>query len=209
MRKRTGRAGTAGRGGSAAGFSLVELLVVVAIIGILAMIAIAQVGAAFKRQRLASSAYDLKPFVQRVKAEGETRNAISFLRVAPPNADGTIPVQVIVDTNGNSQLDVGTDTMVREILVPAELALTSPAPAGITGGTTWDQWVARATDDHYAGSDFIGRTINPVTGVQVIRPLRLELTHDDMVSGGLTPQVTWTLTVNPVWNAALAQRLGP
>ena len=209
MRKRSGRAGSSGAGGTAAGFSLVELLVVVAIIGIAAMVAVAQVGAAFKRQRLASGAYELKTLVQRGKVEGESRNAISFLRVAPPNADGTIPVQVIVDTNGNSQLDVGTDTVVREILVPAELALASPAPAGITGGTTWDQWVARASDDHYAGCDFIGRTINPVTGVQVIRPLRLELTHGEMVSGGLTPQVTWTLTVNPVWNAALAQRLGP
>lgn len=202
------RNGTSKARSAAGGFSLIELLAVVAIIGVIAMISLAQVGAAFKRQRLASSAYELKPLAQRVRSEGENRNAISFLRVAPANADGTTPIQVIVDTNGNSQLDVGTDVVIRQVLVPPELSLASPAPAGITGATTWDQWVARAADDHYVGCDFIGRTINPVTGVQVIRPLRLELTHDDMISGGLTPMVTWSLTVNPVWNVALAQRLG-
>ena len=188
------------------GFSLAELLVVVLILGIAAMVATLQVGAVFKRQRLASGQYDLKAVIQRVRTEGQRQNAMSFLRIAPANADGTIPLQVIVDTNGNSQLDVGTDTVVQEYRLPADLDLSSPAPTGVTGATAWDQWVAVSTTDHYVGCDFLGRTVNTPTGwSQVVRPASLQLTHDDMAAGKLTPRVTYTLNLNPVWNVAVTQ----
>lgn len=190
------------------GFSLVEVLIIVALIGILAAIGFGQMSSIFKRQRLAASSADLKTLVQSVRSAGQNRNAMSFLRVAPPRADGSVPVQVYVDTSGNSQLETGGDLLVQELLLPAELTLASPDPDAGGPATAWDQWIVRAADDHIIGCDFLGRTVSPAPQVQVSRPLRLELTHDDMVSGSLTPRVTWTLTINPVWSAAVAQRLG-
>ena len=190
------------------GFSLLEVLIVVALIGIAAMIGFGQFSATFKRQRLVGSSAEMKTIAQSVRTTGQNRNAMAFLRIAPANPDGTIPIQVLIDSNGNSQLDVGTDAVTREYSLPADLNLASPDPDGPGPASSWDQWVARAGNDHYIACDFLGRTIDPVSQTQVVRPLTLELTHDDMISGRLTPQVTWTLTVNPVWNAALAQRLG-
>lgn len=194
---------------AARGFSLIEVIVVVAIMGVIAMIGIGQLSKALARQLVASGASDSRTAMQRVRTEGQNRNVMSFLRIAPPNANGTTPLQVIIDSNNNSQLDVGTDRVILDYPVAADLVVASPAPAGVTGATTWDQWIARATNDHYVGCDFLGRTVNPTTGVQVVRPARIELTHAGMVSGKITPQVTYTLSVNPVWNVAVSQRLGP
>jgi len=190
------------------GFSLLEVLIVMAIIGIIAAIGIGQMSTIFRRQRLATSAADLKTVLQSVRTSGQNRNALAFLRIAPPRADGTIPFDVYLDTNGNSQLDIGGDLLAQEYELQGELSLASPDPDAGGPATAWDQWFVRAANDYVIACDFLGRTVNPVTLAQVTRPLTLDLTHDDMVSGTLTPRVTWTLTVNPVWNAALAQRLG-
>ncbi len=191
------------------GFSLIEVLIVVALIGITAAIGFGFLSGIFRRQRLTSTAADLKTALQRVRTAGQNRNALAYLRVAPPEPDGTIPVQVYVDTNGNSQLDIPGDLLAQEYLIRDEFTVASPDPDGSGPAGAWDQWSVRATNDYAIGCDFLGRTVNPASQLQVVRPVRLELTRDDMVSGQLTPQVSWTLSVNPVWNVTLAQRLGP
>ena len=65
--------------------------------------------------------------------------------------------------------------------------------------------MAGSGSTHYLQCDFQGRAFDPTTKVQISVPATVPMTHRDMISGSLKPKVVFTLRVNPVWSASLAQ----
>jgi prepilin-type N-terminal cleavage/methylation domain-containing protein len=192
---------------SALGFTLVELLVVVAVIGIALLVGIQGLTSTVKRQNLASASNDLTAFAQRVQIEMQRRNTVSFLLVHPWTAQGTL-VELILDTNANGLPD---DAVLASYTLRPELALSSTSA---TGQTFNAQWTSPADGTHYLECDFQGRAMittlsaPPVTATgaqQISAPATVPLSHSDMISGSLTPQVVYTLSINPVWKPSLAR----
>ncbi len=151
-----------------------------------------------KRQTLASSANDLKVFAQRVQIEKDRQNTLAFLLVRPWTAAGT-PVELILDTNGNGLPD---DAALSTYTLPAELALSDTSA---TGQAFDARWVTGTGSTHYLQCDFQGRAFNPVTRIQISEPATVPISHRDMIGGSLKPKVVFTLRINPVWSATLAQ----
>lgn len=196
------------------GMSILELLVVLIIFSIGAMIAVPYITATNNRHLNSAAGNDLRIIAQRAYVEMQKGNVVTFLRVAPPAADGTTPIQVWVDGDSSNTLDPTKDTLVTTYSLPAIIGLTSPAPSAtapplpytpVTGATTWDQWVAVAPNDHHLGCDLQGRAFNPVTGAQIVRPAILLTMHQYMTAGTLTPKMAYIVNISPVWNARLTQ----
>jgi len=188
-------------GSSTRGFSVVEMLVVVAVLGFALMIGLSALSDLFKRQALRNASNDLKAFAQRVQIEKDRQNTATFLRVRSWTAAGT-PVELILDTNANGLPDDGA---FATYTLPAELALSDTSA---TGQAFDPQWVA-GTDSTssylYLQCDFLGRAIGGTTNVQISAPATVPMTHRDMISGSLKPKVVFTLRINPVWSASIAQ----
>jgi prepilin-type N-terminal cleavage/methylation domain-containing protein len=187
------------------GMSILEVLVVLIVFSIGSMIAVPYITATNNRHLNSAAGNDLRIIAQRAYVEMQKGNVVTFLRVAPPAADGTTPIQVWVDADSSNTLDTTKDTLVTTYSLPAIIGLTSPAPTGITGATTWDQWVAVAANDHHLGCDLQGRAFNPTTGAQLVRPAILLTMHQYMTAGTLTPKVAYIVNISPVWNARLTQ----
>lgn len=200
------------------GFSLVELLVVVAILGIALVVGLGGVNSALQRQKLGSAAEELRNLGGRALAEMQGRNAATFL-VFGRYVDGAgTDVAVVVDGNGDGDgFDVdrngdglfddagNEDRVLWRFRVPPEIALSTTAPDAQSFNT---QWLRPASGPVSAVlmCDFMGRAMIPGATPQMISgPATVQLTHREMISGGLTPFVTYTVSVGALFGTSIGR----
>ena len=53
--------------------------------------------------------------------------------------------------------------------------------------------------------DFLGRAVIPTTGAMITGPATVQLSHREMISGSLTPLVTYTVSIGPLFQTVLAR----
>jgi prepilin-type N-terminal cleavage/methylation domain-containing protein len=199
------------------GVTLVELLVVVMILGIALMFGLSGLNSTFKRQRLNSSAEDLKTLAGRALTEMQNRNIPTFLVFGHYVAGSGTDAAVVIDTNGNGALDVdknadglfddpdNDDQVLWRVRVPVDVALSNSALAAQTFNTQW----ARPSAGPVSATlmcDFMGRAMIPgATPAMITGPATVQLSHREMITGSLTPQVTYTVSVGPLFKASIAR----
>lgn len=201
------------------GFSLIEILVVLAITGIALMFGLSGLNSAFKRQKLNSAAEELKTLAGRALTEMQNRNASTFLVFGRYVTDIGTDVAVVVDVNGNGLLDEAIDpgpvdglfddaarnVVIWRTRVPVEIALSNTALNAQTFNT---QWLRPTTGPASAVlmCDFIGRAMIPgATPAMINGPATVQLSHRDMIDGSLTPLVTYTVSIGPLFKASIAR----
>ena len=206
----------------ARGFSLLEVLVVIAILGIALTLGLAGVSSTLKRQRLASAAADVRVMAQRALTEMQNRNVATYLVFGNYVANVGTDVAVALDTNGNGTIEIdkngdglfddtnNDDTVLWRTRLQPEIALSTTA---VNAQSFNAQWARPGSGSNSAIllCDFLTRAMLPdVSGsvppgapTQITAPATLQMTHRDMISGALTPEVVYTLTINPLWNARL------
>lgn len=200
------------------GFSLVELLVVVAILGLALVVGLGGVGSALKRQKLGSAAEELRHLGGRALVEMQGRNVATFL-VFGRYVDGAgTDVGVVVDGNGDGDgFDVdrdgdglfddagNEDRVLWRFRVPAEVALSTTAPDAQSFNSQW----ARPSSGPVSAAlmcDFMGRAMIPgATPRMISGPATVQITHREMISGGLTPVVTYTVSVGALFGTTIGR----
>jgi prepilin-type N-terminal cleavage/methylation domain-containing protein len=200
------------------GVSLVELLVVVAILGIAFLVGLGGVNSALQRQKLGSAAEEIRNLGARALTEMQNRNAATFLVFGRYVAGAGTDVAVVVDGNGDGDgLDVdrdgdglfddadNEDRVLWRFRVPAEISLSTTAPDAQSFNTQW----ARPSSGPVSAAlmcDFMGRAMIPGATPQMISgPATVQLTHREMISGRLTPFVTYTVSVGPLFGASIGR----
>lgn len=199
------------------GVTLIELIVVLAILGLALTFGLSGLNSAFKRQRLNTAAEDLKTLAGRALTEMQNRNVPTFLVFGNYIADVGTDVAVVIDTNGNGAWDVdknsdglfddpdNDDEVLWRTRVPVDVALSSTALATQTFNTQW----ARPSSGSVSAAlmcDFMGRAMIPgATPAMITGPATVQLSHREMITGSLTPQVTYTVSVGPLFKASIAR----
>lgn len=208
------------------GFSLIELLVVIVILGLTLTLGLSGIVSALKRQRLSTAANEVNTLVTKVYMTMQDQNTTVFLafgkRVAGTGAD----VAIVVDTNGNLVCDEAIDpnndglfddaptTLVPwRVRLPADVAFSNTDPTAVSFNTQW----AKPSSGAIAAvllCDFMGRALIPATtpptppataGTFALPtgPATVQLCHDDMISGSLTPLVTYTVSIGPLFKSSV------
>ena len=211
------------------GFSLIEMLIVLFILGIALLFGFAAMNSAFKRQKLGSAAEEVKSLAGRALTEAQSRNVQTFL-VFGKYVDGVgTDVAVVADRNGNGLLDEAYDpngdgllddaaptVVLRRTRVPAEVFLVKAVDASPTQwSAAGDQPQWRVPPPPSGGTatfstailcDSRGRAMVPGASPSMIPgPATIQFTHRDMVSGSLTPFVTYTVSIGPLFKAAITR----
>ncbi len=209
------------------GFTLAEVVVVVAILALTIAIGVGSVSSAVKRQRVASAAEDLKTLAARALSTMQDQNRTTFLVVGRYVAGTGTDAAVVFDANGNNvcdeAIDPNNDNLFFEdaprilvpwrIRIPEDVALSNSSPTGQVFNT---QWARPATGPVSAAllCDFMGRAMIPGVTVptppataaivgMATGPATVQLSHADMISGDLTPLVTYTVSVTPLFKASV------
>jgi prepilin-type N-terminal cleavage/methylation domain-containing protein len=171
-----------------AGVTLIELLIVVAIIGMIAMILTIAVAKLIRRQRVDSAAQEIRGDLQAVYTRVVTTQQPVFVRINMDDVNNR-KIEIMNDIAGT--------TMFTSFRVPSDVGLSSLA--GDVDGVECNWPVVG--NYHMLQCDFMGRTINPSTGVQVDSAQTLVVTHKDMVTGDLHPRIRYHVTISPLWNS--------
>ena len=202
------------------GFSLIELLVVIVIIGISVTLGLSGILSALKRQRLATAASEVNNLVTKVYSTMQNENLQTFLvfgkYVAGTGTDVAVvidrPVANVcdeaIDPNNDGLFDDAPRNLVPwRYRIPADIALSNAAANGQTFNAPW----RRPTTGSISAvllCDFMGRAMTPPAAAGGARavvntPATVTLTHADMISGKLTPQVTYTVSIAPLFRSTL------
>lgn len=208
------------------GFSIVELLIAIAVLGIMFAIGITTVGATIRRQRLNSAAEELKTLAGRALTTMQQENQMTFLVIGRYVAGVGTDAAVVIDANGNNvcdeAIDPNNDGLLRDdaprnlvpwrMRIPADVALSNVALNGQVFNTQWAR-PASGTISAVIQCDFMGRTLIPATtaptppataiSALATGPATVQLSHEDMISGALTPLVTYTVSVTPLFKASI------
>lgn len=134
------------------GFSLVEALVVLAILSIIFVLGGREITKAWKRQKLQSTAVDLKTLLQRAMPEMQRRNMPTFVRIGPLTSNGGaqwIPIVLVGDANQNGDIDAFADppTVAKPDLLIAEYDLVVTGKTGVKGVTGVNQEFSLSDSD--------------------------------------------------------------
>jgi prepilin-type N-terminal cleavage/methylation domain-containing protein len=180
------------------GFTLLELLAVLVILGLTLTIAGVEVIRTLKKSFLRSTAQKIQLLASRAQLEAQRRGAMTFLRVAPLTG-GLRPVELWVDGDGDGAFDSTKDLLLEQILLdPARICLSTADPTKIQSAN----WSKDTNDgaERLLACDTFGRTINPLTGLQLAGTATLSMTHADMVAGKLGPPMNEQLRISPAWS---------
>jgi prepilin-type N-terminal cleavage/methylation domain-containing protein len=195
---------------SKSGFSLIEVLVVVAILGLIALLAVVQVNKIWQKSRLRAEAGNLTAFLQSAYTYMVTNRAPVFVQLQPGAVGQQLSLRICqrvdcsIDVNGNGILGTpytmpsfatlntsatNGESVDAKTVWPCNCAVP-PSPCTITNGSPG-----------VLELDTMGRAANPFCTYfsQVTAAQTLFMTHVDMVTGALTPQIVYTLQVFPVW----------
>lgn len=209
------------------GFSLVELLFVVAVLGLMFAIGMTTIAATIKRQRVASAAEDLRTLAGRALTTMQDENRTTFLAIGKYVAGTGTDAAVVFDANANNVCDEAIDPngdglffddapqnlVPWRIRIPEDVALSNSSPTGQVFNT---QWARPSTGPVSAAllCDFMGRAMIPgvttptppataaIVGMAT-GPATVQLSHADMISGDLTPLVTYTVAVTPLFKVSI------
>jgi len=200
------------------GFSLIEILIVIAILGIALMLGLSGLNSVFKRQRLNSTAEEVKTLAGRALSEMQNRNVRTFFIVGKYVAGFGTDVAVAIDVNGNGQLDEAFDpngdglfddaagtVVLWRTRVPQDIALSNTA---LTTQTFNTQWTRPTSGPVSAGllCDFVGRATKPgAIPAMITGPATMQFCHREMIEGSLTPLVTYTVSIGPLFKASIAR----
>lgn len=191
------------------GFTLMEVLIVATILGIIAMILTMNIGNVLKKQRLETAAEQVNSFLRMAQVASAGNSQGAFVVIAP-NGDGSHTLWMVADTDANSALgfDPANPTAGPDLPVPQrdQLILTQdivihPEQA-IPGGV--NNWPV-------VGGNFVllcdprGLPFNPsvAPALPFTGPVRLSMTHAEMLTGGLHPYFRFDITVSPLWHSTL------
>ncbi len=182
---------------AAAGFSLLEVLLVVAILLILFTLGATQINQTAKRGKLIGASNGIMGVAQQAVPLMQRRGHPMFVRIGARAADNTRPVELWEDTNNNLTLQDsgGVDTLITTFTIPDYISLSRTDVTAIQQ-TGWDD---AGGGKIILGIDFLGRTFAPSTGRQISAVATLTVTHEGMVTGGLSPMLDYQLRINPLW----------
>ena len=200
------------------GFSLIELLIVIIILGLTFTLGLAGLNSVLKRQRLGSAAAELSTLAGRALTEMQNRNASTYLVFGKYVADVGTDVVVSIDGNGDGDgVDVdknndglfndanNDDRVLWRSRVPADVALSNTALATQTFNTQW----ARPSSGSASAvlmCDFLGRAMIPgATPAMITGPATVQLSHREMITGSLTPLVTYTVSIQPLFKSTVTR----
>ena len=202
------------------GFSLIELLVVVVIIGLTLTLGLSGIVSALKRQRLGTAASEVNNLVTKVYSTMQDENQQTFLVFGKYVAGTGTDVAVVVDRVENGVCDEAidpnndglfddapTNLVPWRYRIPADVALSNAAANGQTFNAPW----RRPTSGPVSAvllCDFMGRAMTPPEAVGGARavvntPATVTLTHAEMISGKLTPAITYTVSIAPLFRSTL------
>lgn len=199
------------------GFTLLELLIVIAILGIALTFGLSGLNTILKRQRLNRAAEDVKATAARTLTEMQNRNQPAFFVVGKYVANQGTDVAVVLDANGDGTLDEAFDPngdglfddgaaniVLWRARVPVDVALSNTGLAVQTFNTQWERPSAGSASAVLL-CDFLGRAVIPTTGAMITGPATVQLSHREMISGSLTPLVTYTVSIGPLFKTELAR----
>ena len=202
------------------GFSLIELLVVIVIIGLTLTLGLSGIVSALKRQRLGTAANEVNNLVTKVYSTMQDQNLQTFLAFGTYVAGTGTDVAVVIDRNENGVCDEAidpnndglfddapTNLVPWRVRVPEDVALSNAAANGQVFTGAW----RRPTSGSVSAAllcDFMGRAITPpedATGTPAVAagPSTVQLSHRDMISGSLTPLVTYTVSIGPLFRSSV------
>ncbi|MBP7676087.1 MAG: type II secretion system protein [Thermoanaerobaculia bacterium] len=200
------------------GFSLVELIVVVAIIGITLSLGLTGVLSALRRQRLNTASAEINTLVGRTLTEMQNRNVPTYLvfgkYVAGVGTDVVVTIDqnndqdgFDIDTNGDGLFDdaAPVDRILHRVRLPEDVALSNTA---LNAQNFNSQWLRPSSGPVSAAlrCDSMGRAQIPgAADVMISGPATLQLSHRDMIAGSLTPLVTYTVSISPLFKARVAR----
>lgn len=215
------------------GFTLIEVLVVLAILSIIALIVTINVSSALKRSRLEAAANQFQSFVEGASVYARERSTGVFVWLhrdnAPQGGEQWWYCYLIEDTNRNNILEYqitnpngvppgnGTaadgDTFINSEKIGLEGGIALPPDIAIPGVAEVDPtaWGGRHNwptpndfpNDYLLLCDPRGLPFNPNTGVQIMQPSIISLTHSEMVNHTLGPRFRFDITVSPLWHTKL------
>ncbi|HQP87076.1 MAG TPA: type II secretion system protein [Thermoanaerobaculia bacterium] len=212
----TGRSAPPGR--RRRGFSLIELIVVLAILGLTLTLGLSGIVSALKRQRLNTASADINTLVNRTLAEMQNRNLATYLvfgkYVAGTGTDVVVTIDrnndgdgFDIDTNGDGLFDdaAPVDGVLHRVRLPEDVALSNTA---LNAQSFNSQWLRPSSGPVSAAlrCDFMGRAQIPgAAEVMISGPATVQLSHRDMIAGSLTPHVTYTVSISPLFKASVAR----
>lgn len=207
------------------GFTLIEMVIVVAIIGIIAVIATISVSQTLKKQRLEAAANQFQSFVESAAVFSRERSCGVFVWLhrgpSPDNLNQWWYCYLIADTNRNDILEFNLvnpweeppglpaaadgDEYLRteKIQFPSDIEVAPPT--ALNPGEVWpgpNNWPANPNDaaDYLILCDPRGLPFNPNGPQQILGPSVISITHQEMITGQLSPGIRYDLTVSPLWH---------
>ncbi len=200
------------------GFSLIELLIVIVIIGLSVTLGLSGILSALKRQRLNTASAELNTLVGRTLTEMQNRNVPTYLvfgkYVAGVGTDVAVTIDqnndqdgFDIDTNGDGLLDdaAPVDRVLHRVRLPEDVALSNTA---LNAQSFNSQWLRPSSGPVSAAlrCDFMGRAQIPgAADVMISGPATVQLSHRDMIAGSLTPLVTYTISISPLFKARVTR----
>ena len=203
------------------GFSLIELLVVIVIIGISVTLGLSGILSALKRQRLATAASEVNNLVTKVYSTMQDENLRTFLVFGKYVEGSGTDVAVVVDRNDNGvcdeAIDPNNDGLLHDaptnlvpwrVRVPEDVALSNVAANGQVFTGAWLRPSGSGPVSAVLLCDFMGRAITPpeaVGGTPAVATglATVQLSHRDMISGSLSPLVTYTVSIGPLFKSSV------
>jgi prepilin-type N-terminal cleavage/methylation domain-containing protein len=192
------------------GFTLIEWLVVIAILGLITLIAVININNAWQKARLKAEAGNLSAFLQSAYTFMVTNRAPVFVQLKP--AGGGQPLMLRICQRFDCSVDVnGNGIFGAPYLLPSFATLDRGAINGssVDANTVWPcNCTVPPTPCTITNSgpgslelDTMGRAANPycTNFFQVTASQTLFMTHVNMVTGALKPNIAYTLQVFPVW----------